>query len=153
MVSSPTINTDSVLRDLLSYSTTPWQEALGKYGETFAVSLDISKAFNRVWHQALLSKLPSFGLDPHLVSLIESFLQCRSMAVTIDGAKSDSYSFHYGVPQGSVLSPTFFLIFINNLLNVTSNKLVSFADDCTLFVSSSFENLLPDACARTRDRK
>ncbi len=125
--------------DLLSYCPTLWQETFGKYDEIFAVSLAISKTFNRIWHQALLSKLPSFGFDPPLISLIESFLQCRSMAVTIDGAKSDSFFLHYGVPQGSVLSSTLFLIFINDILNVTSNKLVSFGDDCTLFVSSSFE--------------
>ncbi len=116
------------------------------------MSLDISKAFDRVWHQALLSKLPSFGFEPSLVSLIENFPQCRSMAVTIDGAKSDSLSLHYGVPQGSILSPTLFLIFINDLLNVTSNKLVSFADDCILFVSSSFEKS-PTGCLRSNSRQ
>ncbi len=60
------------------------------------------------------------------------------MAVIIDGAESENFPLHYGILEGSVLSPTIFLIFINDILSVTSNKLVSFADDCTLYVSSSF---------------
>ncbi len=116
-----------------------WQEVFGKNGETLAVSFDISKAFDRVWHQALLSKLPSFGFDSSLVSLIENFLQCRTIAVTIDGTESDSFPLDYGVPQGSVLSHTLFHDFINDSLNLTSNNLVLFAADCTLFVTSGFE--------------
>ncbi len=61
------------------------------------------------------------------------------MAVTIDGAKSDSFLLDYGVPQGSVLSPTVFLIFINDSLTLTFNNLISFTDDCTLLVSFGFE--------------
>src|SRR5678816_1543344 len=60
--------------DILSYLTDLWFSALRNYGETCLVALDISKAFDRVWHASLLSKLPSFGFPPSLCLLMSSFL-------------------------------------------------------------------------------
>ena len=68
------------------------------------VVLDISKAFDRVWHAPLLSKLPSFGFPPFFCLLISSFLSNRSISDVVDGATSSSFSVNSGFPQGSVLS-------------------------------------------------
>ena len=70
--------------DLLSCCTHLWSSSLRDYGETFVVALDISKAFDRVWHKSLLSKLPSFGFSPPLCFLISSFLENQSMAVVVE---------------------------------------------------------------------
>src|SRR6201990_918037 len=103
-----------------------------------AVALDISKAFDRVWHKALISKLPSFGINPSLCDLLSDFLSGRSIAAVVDGHRSSYKSINSGVPQGSFLSPTLFLIFINDLLSITSSPIHSYADDSTLHYPFQF---------------
>ena len=124
--------------DLLCFLTESWSSSFRDFGETFAVGLDISKAFDRVWHKALISKLPSYGFYPSLCNFISSFLSDRSIAAVVDGHCSSLKSINSGVPQGSVLSPTLFLLFINDLLNQTSCPIHSYADDTTLHFSTSF---------------
>ena len=70
---------------------------------------------------------------------VSSFLRDRSIRVVIDGVSSDEYMINAGVPQGSVLSPSLFLIFINDLLVQTMNPIYSFADDSNLVHSYSFD--------------
>ena len=115
--------------DLLVYATHIWSEALEGHGEAIAVSLDISKAFDRVWHEALLSKLPAYGILPGFCDWISDFLRERSFRVVLDGYSSDLMAINAGVPQGSVLSATLFLLHINDLL---SDGLIGYADDCTV---------------------
>ena len=124
--------------DLLSYLTHVWSSSLRNFGESFVVALDISKAFDRVWHKALLAKLPAYGFTPSFCKLISSFLSNRFTSVVVDGATSASFPVSSGVPQGSVLSPTLFLLFINDLLHATASDVHSFADDSNLHKSSSF---------------
>ena len=126
--------------DLLSYLTDLWSSSLRDYGETFIIALDISKAFDRVWHKALLAKLPAYGFTPSLCNLIKSYLSNRFISVVVDGATSDPFPVFSGVPQGSVLSPTLFLLFINDLLSSTSSLIHAFADDSTLHISSAFDS-------------
>ena len=137
--------------DLLSYLTHKWSSSLRDFGESYVVALDISKAFDRVWHKALLAKLPSYGFSPPLCNLISSFLSNRSISVVVDGATSDPFSISSGVPQGSVLSPILFLLFINDLLQTTANPVHSYADDSTLHKSSSFSTQ-PSALIRSQSR-
>ena len=124
--------------DLLAFLTESWSSSFRNFGETFAVALDISKAFDRVWHKSLISKLPSYGFYPSLCSFISNFLSNRSIAAVVDGHCSSPRPINSGVPQGSVLSPTLFLLFINDLLNLTQCPIHSYADDSTLHFSTSF---------------
>ena len=128
--------------DLLSYLTHVWSSSLKNFGESFVVALDISKAFDRVWHKALLAKLPAYGFTPSFCKLISSFLSNRFISVVVDGATSASFPVSSGVPQGSVLSPTLFLLFINDLLHATASDVHSFADIQT------YINLLPSSASR-----
>ena len=121
--------------DLLALVTHLWSSVLDKGGESLAVSLDISKAFDRVWHRSLVAKLQHLGLNSILVSWIGSFLHRRSIAVRLDGCCSSRHLINAGVPQGSVLAPTLFLIYINDLLSSTASNLHSYADDSTLHSS------------------
>ena len=92
--------------DLLSLLSDSWSSALRHFGESFAVVLDISKVFDRVWHKVLISKLPSFGIYPSLCDLLSDFVSGRYIAAVVDSHRSSYKSINSGVPQGSVLSPT-----------------------------------------------
>ena len=109
-----------------SFDANPSQEVRG-------VFLDISKAFDRVWHDGLLYKIKNFGIEGKLFNLIESFLANRYQRVTLNGQSSDWLPVKAGVPQGSILGPLLFLCYINDLPdNLISNPKL-FADDTALF--------------------
>ena len=99
--------------------------------ETRAVFLDISKAFDKVWHDGLLLKLKSYGISGWLFTVIKDFLNNRHQRVVLN-EKSSVWSFT-GVPQGSVLGPLLFLIYINDLVDNISSEAKLFADDASLF--------------------
>merc|ERR1712121_209 len=87
---------------------------------------------------------------PSLCNLISSYLSCRSISVVVDGATS-TFQISSGVPQGSVLSPTLFLLFINDLLDASSIPSYSYADDTTCHISSNFRSQ-PTSEARSASR-
>ena len=97
------------------------------------IFLDLSKAFDRVWYKGLIHKLKNIGIDGNLLSLIESFLQDRYQCVVINGQSSKWQNANAGVPQGSVLGPLFFLIFINDLPQGLHSNVKLFVDDTSLF--------------------
>ncbi len=125
--------------DLLAFATDSWSSSFSRFGETFAVALNISKAFDRVWHKALLSKLPSYGLYHALCSFLSTFPSGRWIAAVVDGHCYTPKPINSGVPRGSVLSSTLFLLFINDLLSLTNCPIHSCADDTTLHYSTSFK--------------
>ena len=98
-----------------------------------AVLLDFSKAFDKVPHQRLLLKLQHYGIRGHLLSWIESFLTGRSQKVLVEGKSSSSVPVASGVPQGTVLGPMLFLLYINDLSDNVSFTTRLFADDSLLY--------------------
>ena len=102
-------------------------------GATQAVALDISKAFDRVWHAGLLHKLKSYGNSGQIFGLISSFLSNRQLWVVLDVKSSQEYPVNAGVPQGSILGPTLFLPYINDLPDDVICNIAIYADDTTLY--------------------
>ena len=119
--------------DVLTVISERVYRALDACGETRAIALDISKAFDKVWHAGLLHKLKAYGVSGPFLDIIKSFLSDRKIRVVLDGQSSSSYSINAGVPQGSVLGPTLFLIFINDLPDNILSKLAIYADDTTVY--------------------
>ena len=101
--------------------------------EVRSIFLDISKAFDKVWHEGLLYKLKSFGISGNLLNLIKHYLTDRSQRVLLNGQCSNWQPILVGVPQGSILGPLFFLMYINDLPDGLKSNVKLFADDTSLF--------------------
>ncbi|KAK6187305.1 hypothetical protein SNE40_005366 [Patella caerulea] len=108
--------------------------ALDEGKEVRSVYFDISKAFDRVWHRGLLSKLHAVGIRGNIHRILESYLSNRQQSVVIDGVSSNSSTIHAGVPQGSVLGPLLFVAYINDLVNDVTSNIRLFADDTSLYL-------------------
>ena len=91
------------------------------------------KAFGRVWHPDLLHKLKSYGISGQIFGLISSFLSNRQRHVVLDGKCSQEYPVDVGVPQGYILGPTLFLLYINDLPDDVICNIAIYADDTTLY--------------------
>jgi len=95
----------------------------------------LEKAFDKVPHRRLISKLRSYGLHTNVVNWIETFLHHRKQRVIINDASSDWESVLSGIPQGSVLGPLLFIIYINDLVDAcgTDADIYLFADDAKIY--------------------
>ena len=99
-----------------------------------AIFLDISKAFDKVWHEGLIFKLKQNGVSGNLLKLFINYLSNRKQRVVLNGMSTDFSPVDSGVPQGSVLGPLLFLIYINDLEKDIKSNVTFFADD-TMLVS------------------
>jgi len=110
-------------------------ENMDKGNTTCAVSLDLSKAFDTVDHKILLRKLMYYGIRGKQNSLFESCLTNRKQCTKVNSYSSSFQTIKFGVPQGSVMSPLLFLIYVNDFPCASSFQATLFADDTSLHLS------------------
>ena len=139
---------DSCIYQLISITSDIYRN-FEKYEETRAVFLDISKAFDKVWHDGLIHKLKSNGISGNLLKFFENYIFNRYQRVTLNGSESSWRSISAGVPQGSVLGPLLFLVYINDLTENIKSQMRLFADDSSIFtpvknVIDTHEQLVKD---------
>ena len=94
----------------------------------------ISKAFDRVWHVELLHKLRAAGVTGEILNWFNNYLSDRKQRVVLPGAVSDWLFIRAGVPQGSILGPLLFLLYINDIVTDIGSNIRLFADDTSLYI-------------------
>ena len=109
-------------------------QALDSGKEVRAVFCDISKAFDRVWHSGLLYKLQAAGVTGDVLSWFKSYLSDRKQRVVLPSTVSKWTFIRAGVPQGSILGPLLFLVYINDIVKDIGSNIRLFADDTSLFI-------------------
>ena len=122
-----------ILTDIPSYVMSNMDSDLDKGTQTNIVLLDFSKAFDKVPHQRLLMKLSHCGVRGTTLEWIKDFLSNRTQTVVLEGMSSSPLDVLSGVPQGTVLGPLLFLVYINDLPDCTLSDARLFADDCLVY--------------------
>ena len=119
-----------------------WSQAINNKLLTDTFYLDFSKAFDTVAHKKLIIKLEGYGIKFELLQWISSFLHGRTQSVSIDNVQSQHLQVNSGVPQGSVLGPLLFIVFINDIVNCLEDEchIKLFADDAKIFSSRNHSN-------------
>lgn len=125
-------------------------ESLNNKTPCIGLFLDMSKAFDCVRHDILLQKLENLGVRGLALKLIQSYLTDRKQFTVIDSYNKNSKTFEeiqsstehitLGLPQGSILGPLLFLVYVDELPNITENLCVMFADDATIFIPDTYRN-------------
>ena len=132
---SNTMYASAVLTDFVSRS-------LDRNFYVSSIFLDLEKAFDTVDHTLLLYKLNKLGFRGHIWKLLKSYLTNRYQCVKIDSVKSSLKKINVGVPQGSILGPLFFILFINDIFIDKDAQLILFADDTSLTLAAKDKNTL-----------
>ena len=119
---------------------------------TSAIFCDLSKAFDVIDHSILINKLRCYGIRGIVNDWIANYLANRKQSVEIDSHRSSLQNVKCGVPQGSILGPLLYLIYVNDISNSCSTNILSFADDTTLYSSNSdVKQLISNANSHIND--
>ena len=135
----------------LLIATEYWTEALNCGDSVDIIYFDFKKAFDSVPHERLLIKLKAYGIDGLLLHWIECFLTNRKQRVTVNESFSPWSDVISGIPQGSVLGPVLFSIYINDLPKEIVNPVLLFADDTKIFSKVCRNSSLEDIAQIQRD--
>lgn len=140
--------------DQVTYISQLIEDGFQEKKQTAVVWVDFEKAFDRVWHKGLLLKLLRNGVSHKMYKWIAQYLHNRKAKVSLRGKLSRAASFTQGVPQGGVLSPTLFLVFVNDITNILPSNVraVMYADDLALVCSEESLAIAQKRLQTTLDR-
>lgn len=130
-------------QDAISYITDTIYRSLDDNKPTLCMFVDLAKAFDTISHEILLQKLQRYGFRGNAYTLLQTYLEERVQYVQIEDCLSTAGTVKYGVPQGTVLGPLLFVIYINDLLAMQSKgKIISYADDtAVVYTGNTWEHL------------
>ena len=136
---------------LLLHMIEIWKYALDQGKVVGVLLIDFKKAFDSINHNIMMKKLQGCGVSGPLLRLLENYLQGRSQYVQLNESKSKTRTISYGVPQGSLLGPRLFSLYVNDLPStIKSSEVCLFADDSTFYsIGSNIEEVI-DALNETR---
>ena len=125
-------------QDVLLKTVDDWRFSLSRNEVVGAVFVDLSKAFDSIGHELLLQKLDCYGFRGTPLEWFRSFLTGRKQRVVVGGEESQWFDLHSGVPQGSILGPILFSLFVNDLpVSLTRSEVMLYADDTTIYLSDT----------------
>lgn len=120
--------------DAIAYLTKKFYECLDNNTPSLCVFIDLEKAFDTISHKKILKKLENFGIRGLCHSLLKSYLDKRTQVVKIGNHTSETRNVLYGLPQGTVLAPILFIMYLNDIFSLNiRGDVVSFADDTAIF--------------------
>ena len=128
------------IEDQVTYLSQAVEDAFQEKKKVLAMWVDFKQAFDKVWKDGLIAKLKRNGIQGNMIRWIQSFLHNRRTRVSIDGVQSRKVLLHQGVPQGGVISPTLFLVYINDLVKdlPAGVKAALYADDLALWCTDEY---------------
>lgn len=137
--------------DLLLSFTNKWQQSLDASEETRVIAPDIAGALDAVWHDGILARLKSIGIEGELIAFLENYLMGRNLQVVLQHEESSAYRIVAGVTQGSLLEPLLWNILFDESLQL-SPFAMAYADDLTLCISYTRDQLRDPAKKNCRTR-